>query len=404
MKMMKAATPLGTMRREIDYFLYLLSALAHNTAPPTPPENLNWGYLHRFSAYHSLSNMVCYGIDQLESEFQPEPEILKKFQRDQKIALAKEAAQYLTLKQVLKTFEEHQIPCLPLKGCLIKYLYPRPDMRLMADMDILFKDEQTKEVINLMLGLGFTLEHAGGNHDVYVKNPFINIEMHRRLVPVDSPYYEYLQKTWARAYLEEDSLYIYRLSPEDFYIYFLIHLAKHYTKGGTGVRSVLDIWLYQRHFESQMDRKYIEHELEKIKLPEFEKNIRKLAEIWFDKGKSSALYEKMAAYILASGAYGTGKHGIIAFMNENKGNQQSSVGIMKIMYRLNLFFPGLKHMSILYPILHRLPFLLPLTWLLRGLKCLLFKRQRTFQIIRNVHSVTKEDIDRIKDLHEKAGL
>lgn len=395
---------MGTLELEKNYLIHLLASLVHDTPPQNPPKNLDWDRLYRISAYHSLSNMTCYGIEKLEPDLQPDSVVLGKFQRDCKIALAKEATQHLTSDQVLKILEKHQIYCMPLKGYLIKYLYPQPDMRLMADVDILFRDQQTEEVKNLMLGMGFTLEHFGGNHDVYVKKPFINIEMHRRLVAEDSPYSEYLNKTWERAGLEEGSRFIHRLSPEDFYIYLLIHLTKHYSKGGTGIRSILDIWLYEKHYGPQMDRNYIRCELEKINLQDFTQNIRNLGEVWFNKAESDILYEKMAEYIFASGVYGSGKHGIIAAINENKDIQQRSVGTMKLKYRLHLFFPGLKHMSILYPILHRLPFLLPFTWVLRGLKCVLFKRERTFKIIRNVQLVSKKDLDKIHDLHEKAGL
>ena len=61
-------------------------------------------------------------------------------------------------------------------------------------------------------------------------------------------------------------------------------------------------------------------------------------------------------------------------------------------------------MSILYPYLHRLPFLLPFTWALRGLKSVLLKKERTFRLIGNVQSVTKNELDKIYDLHQRAGL
>ncbi len=395
---------MDSLLAERNYLIHMLASLVNAAPPANPPENLNWARLYEIAAYHHLSNMLCYGIEKLEPQWRPEQATMEKFQRDRKFALAKEAAQHFTLEQVLRTLEKHRIFCLPLKGYLIKYLYPRPDMRLMADLDILFKDEQTEEVKELMLGMGFTLKHFGANHDVYVKEPFINIEMHRRLVAQDSPYSGYLKKTWARARLEEGSQYIHRLSWEDFYIYLLIHLAKHFSKGGTGIRSILDIWLYEKHYGPLMDRNYIQRELEEIKLQEFARHMVELGQVWFGQAESNELYDEIADYILASGMYGTGKHGIITAINKNQGHGPRSTGLMKLRYRLKIFFPGLKHMSILYPFLHRLPFLLPVSWVLRGLKCLVGKRQRTFIIIRNIQSVSMKDLKRIQALHEKTGL
>ncbi|SPF35024.1 hypothetical protein SBF1_1450002 [Candidatus Desulfosporosinus infrequens] len=85
---------------------------------------------------------------------------MRKFHVDCKKAVVIEATQHITVEQVLQTFEEYQITCMSLKGFLIKYLYPQPDMRMMADIDILFKNEQTESVKQLMLRLGFTLGTA----------------------------------------------------------------------------------------------------------------------------------------------------------------------------------------------------------------------------------------------------
>ncbi|MDD2235026.1 MAG: nucleotidyltransferase family protein, partial [Desulfitobacteriaceae bacterium] len=97
----------------------------------------------------------------------------------------------------------------------------------------------------------------GGNHDIYYKKPFLNIEMHRRLISVESPYSDYLNKTWYRAKLKDSCKYTYELSLEDFYIYLLIHLSKHYAGGGTGIRSFLDIWLYHRRYAKEMNWNYL---------------------------------------------------------------------------------------------------------------------------------------------------
>ena len=403
-RLLKGGVAVSTSNPEKSYLIHLIASLAHNNPLANPPQKLNWDSLHHISSRHRLSNMVCYGVEKLAPGQQPDPAVLEKFQRDRKLALAREAAQHFCFDELIKAFEEHRIHCLPLKSCLIKHLYPQPDMRSMADIDILFQDEQTEEVKSLMLGLGFTLKNFGGNHDVYIKKPFLNIEMHRRLVAENSPYSEYLAKIWQRARIEAGYKYVYRLSPEDFYIYLLIHLTKHYINAGTGIRSILDVFLYEKHYGFQMDKKYVGRELENIKLQKFAENIRVLAKAWFDKGQGSTLHAEMAQYIFASGVYGIERHGTIASLNKNQGHQIASVGMTKLRYQLKLFFPGLKHMSILYPYLHRLPFLLPFTWALRGLKSLLLKKERTFRLIGNVQSVTKNELDKIYDLHQRAGL
>ncbi|WP_347490204.1 nucleotidyltransferase domain-containing protein [Desulfoscipio sp. XC116] len=388
---------------EHDYLIRLLSAVIDGIQPQNPPETLDWEKLYQLSIWHGISNMAWYGIMKLIPEHRSPQHILMKFKNEYKLGVAKEATQHIAVEQIIKVFEEHRISCLPLKGCLVKYLYPRPDMRQMADIDILIKDEQAEQIKELLLDMGFTVKHQGGNHDIYHRKPYMNLEMHRKLISDGSPYSAYLSKTWDRAGLKPDCQYTYRLSDEDLYIYLIIHLTKHYIGGGTGIRSFMDICLYNRWYKQTMDWNYIWTELEKIGLREFAENIIGLCGVWFEGAESKGLYHEMADYILYSGVYGTKKHAVIASMNI-KTNNKYSIRIAKILYVLKLFFPPLNTMKILYPFLETVPFLLPVSWVLRGIRCLLFKRKHTLQMIHEVHSVSEKDMIKIGSLHEKAGL
>lgn len=388
---------------EHDYLINLLSAVIDDAQPQSPPEALEWEKLYQLSVRHGISNMAWYGIMKLNSAHRPPQDILMKFKNEYKMAIAKEATQHMTVEQVLKTFEEHRISCLPLKGYLLKYLYPRPDMRLMADIDILIKHEQAEQIKELMLDMGFTAKHQGGKHDIYYRVPYMNMEMHRKLISDESPYSAYLSKTWDRAGLKADYQYVYQLTIEDFFIYLIIHLTKHYAGKGTGIRSFMDICLYNRRYKQTMDWNYIWTELAKIGLREFAENIMGLCGVWFEGAESNALYDEMAEYILYSGVYGTRQHSVISAMGASA-HKRLPIGIARQMYRLKLFFPPLYIMKIQYPFLERVPELLPACWVLRGIRCLLFKRKRTFQMMNSIRSVSAEDIDRMRELHEKAGI
>lgn len=392
---------MGIIQPEPYYLIHLLASVLHDAQPQNPPEGLDWERLYKLSVRHCVANMAFYGLRRMNSDRQPPQEVKQKFQSDYQKALAKEATQHIAVEQLLNLFEENEIPCLPLKGYLLKYLYPRPDMRLMADVDILFKEEQAKQVKRLMLEQGFSAEHQGGNHDVYYRKPYMNIEMHRRLIAENSPYSVYLNKTWARARLKPEFKFTWQLPPEDFYIYLLIHLTKHYTGGGTGIRSFMDIWVYRRRYMDELNWDYIRTELEEIGLREFAKNICGLGEMWFGTGQSNELYEEMTGYIVSSGAYGTRKQSVISSLGIKSEKKNPPA---KQVYWLRLFFPQLEILKNSYPFLDTQPFLLPACWVLRGVKCLLFKRRHMLEVINNVHSVSEQDIAGMENLHKKAGL
>ena len=231
----------------------------------------------------------------------------------------------------------------------------------------------------------------------------MNIEIHRKLISDTSPYSVYLARTWDRAVTKADSHYIYELKEEDFFIYLIIHLTKHYSAAGLGIRFFIDIYLYIRHYKKAMDWTYIRTELSGLGLREFAENIMGLCSLWFDGAAGNEVYDEMAEYVLSSGIYGTRRHLVLSAVSANSHKKQPA-WFAKLRYMLKLFFPPLTVMKVQYPLLEKVPLLLPLCWLLRGVRCLLFKRKHTFRVIKSIGSVSGEDIDRIRSLHSKTGL
>lgn len=390
-------------QREKDYLLNILSAVINYTFPPNPPDDMSWANLYRLSAFHKVSNIVAYGIQMLNSDVQPIPEIMARFNADYKREMAREATQHLGVEELLQLFEKHQIKVMPLKGYLLKDLYPRPDLRTMVDVDILFDDQDTEAVKALMLGFGFTLVNEGGNHDVYHRKPFLGIEMHRRLMSETSPYSSYFKKVWSRARFKPGYQYVYELSREDCFVYIVSHLAKHFSHGGIGIRSIMDIWLYGKQYGAEMDWNYIQEELRKIDLCEFTRNICGLSEVWFSHRENTAMYDEIAEYLFSSGVGGTRRNAMLSAMIHGK-NRDHSIGVNKLLYWYRLFFPRLNQMKIAYPMLTRFPFLLPLTWVYRGVRSVLLKRQHTFDLISAAFDVSDKELSKIRAMRRSSGI
>ena len=199
-----------------------------------------------------------------------------------------------------------QICHLPLKGIYLKSLYPKPWMREMSDIDILIESGTHETVKAMMLQKGYTVALFGkNNEDVYKKPPFFNIEMHRSLfdkerVPAIDSYFNH--KEYAPA---ESNQYLWQMDPEDAYIYLIAHMYMHYTSGGCGLRSLLDIRLYLQRYSAEIDPLSIEAELKKINAADFEKEIRQLAFSFLQPEKMSPEAQKELDYYIFSGTYGT---------------------------------------------------------------------------------------------------
>ena len=253
---------------------------------------------------------------------------------------------------------------VPLKGVVLKSYYPKYGMREFADHDILLDAGRATDVKTIMEGLGFISMRFGvGNHDVYVKAPVLNFEMHTALYGLthEKRFYKYYRDVEDRLLGDGCEK---RFSPEDFYLYLVTHEYKHYASSGTGLRSVLDTYVYLKAV--RLDMGYVEAEAEKLGIGEFEKRNRALAKRLFGDGKLTEDDKRMLAYMVDSGAYGT--------MTHNVENQVARYG--RAGYLVRRAFPPLSAMEELYPVLERVPVLLPACWVWRLVSAVVTKPKK----------------------------
>lgn len=390
---------------EKKYLIQLIRAVIKEEIPPSPPKNINWEIVYKLSAMHYVSNIVYYAIEKLTPSHCC-PQLIKDcFFKDYKKCIAKEATQHIVTEQILEVFEDKGVACIPLKGYFIKNLYPKPDMRVLSDIDILIKEDQSLIVDKVLIDLGFIFKCSVSFHEIYFKKPFMNVEIHRRLMRdwiVDKSFNigSYFENVWDKAQIAKDCKYRYKQSIEDYYIFMVAHLAKHYKHSGIGLRHVVDIWVFQNHYSETLNWNYLKEEFQKSKLWIFENKIRHLCEVWFENGKNNDLYDQMTNYILNNGAFGTKKNS----MHSDLKTEEKSLKISKFLYIIRLLFPSNNRIRIQYPLVEKLPFLLPGFWLLRGIKCIFKKPVNTFCILRSVFHISQNDVSGFGNFIKNSGL
>ena len=118
-------------------------------------------------------------------------------------------------------------------------------MREMTDNDILCDPEKMDDIKLIMEELGYECASFGEcNHDIYSKPPCLEFEMHRSLflrteMPLCADYFDDVKNKLIAA-----GKYEYRFTDEDFYIYILAHEYKHFSHRGTGMRSLMDVYVF----------------------------------------------------------------------------------------------------------------------------------------------------------------
>lgn len=343
------------------YLLRLLSSAIKQTFPPKPDEDTDFGFIYGFAKMHKVANTAFYAVEQLEEK--PQKDLFKKWQDERNRDVHKNIVQTMEHQSITSEFKKQGIEYLPIKGLPLCNLYPKPEYRNMSDLDILIKSD-LKKAGKIVQSMGYDVIQAGGfHHDEYSKPPFMILELHRDIIRVNTPFYKYYENIFDRCKRIDDCEY--RMSDEDFYIFNLVHLYKHYSGSGCGIRMIMDMYLLNKKLEPQLDKEYLDKNLKQLGLTDFHDMISNIAEKWFGRVDVTEFsVEEM--YILTSGAYGTDQN---KFAHNHKGKNDSQYVLMRL-------FPPVIEMKNSFPVLRKYPLFLPVFYVIRLAKAPFTKRQK----------------------------
>lgn len=345
--------------RYIDYLIYLINCTLNSEIPDAPddPDTFDISVLLNTARLHHLENFLYPPLSKLRGfSASPIGKIVKEAYMQ---AITLESTQQIDADLFMDKFEENAIEHMPLKGLIIKNLYPSPDFRQSNDIDIYVPDKYTYDVQKIMDACGCTHESVGfGMHDSYTQGKLVEIEIHRSLMAPEFPELNKVcDEILANRKLSDGYKYRYELSTEDCYLYIVLHAVKHLKHSSIGIRAFLDMKIYLDRYDADMDHAYIDKMLEKAKIKDAEKNMRLLAEHWFGTRRSAD--KKILAFadlVGTNGSYGTAEQ-----------YQEWSKTQNKFVKFLKDFFWPYKYMVRRFRILKKYPFLLPIYWIYRGI-------------------------------------
>ena len=293
-------------------------------------------------------------------------EISRKFKAVTKQAVQRYVRMSHACGQIFRVLEQADIPFIPLKGAVIRKLYPEPWLRTSCDIDVLVHEADLDRTIGVLVSeLGYTNE--GRNfHDVLLLDPSgLHVELHFTLLEEDRFHagHELLEAVWQYTVPVKENSAQQQLSDEMFYFYHILHMATHFYYGGCGIRPLLDLWLLNRKVTFDPEKR--EALLKESGLLTFEKAAVKLSEVWLSGDAHTELTAKTEEYILSGGVYGTVSNRT-AVLQSQKGSRAKF-----LLSRIFLPYGSLKGQ---FPILQKHKWLLPFCQVHRWLRLLRFDR------------------------------
>ena len=259
---------------------------------------------------HLLSDVVW------KSETSVPTDIKNKLKKKQIAAVWRYEQMQREQTRIFSALEQAGVDYLPLKGDVVRACYPEPWMRTSCDIDVLVKREDLERAV---VALTETLHYRNEGqhyHDVSLFSPGgVHLELHFRLNVHEACADELLEDVWDHVAPVEG--HRYAMETEFLLFYFVAHMAGHFTRGGCGIRSVLDLWLMEQKLS--VDNTVLRTYFEKAELLQFYAGVRKLGAVWFGGQTHDELTEAMEQYILTGGVYGSKDNRIAVTQNRSVG-------------------------------------------------------------------------------------
>lgn len=380
----------------MDYFQKEFIGLIHAAFTGSPRDlssNFDWRKAIDTAKKHNIASILFYGA--LNCNVSQDSEHMRELYHLNLQSLMISIRQMHEIEQIEDAFKKESIDYMPLKGAILKTVYPKPEMRTMGDADILIKLDQYPKIEKIVSQLGFEFQYES-DHELVWKKPSLFLELHKRIMTTyNKDFYSYFGSGWKIANKVSNSSR-YEMSAEDFYLYIFVHFTKHYRISGIGIKHLLDLWVYAKA-QPGLNWKYIEDELDKLNLYTFYLNIAKTINVWFNEEDATEVTDLITNVIFNSEQYGsTG----MATVNRALQNGKKSAWRIKFDKIFKAVFLPYQVMKKKYGILQKMPFLLPIMWGVRCFDVLFHHNKHLKQYVRSMNQIDAKQIsDNQRALH-----
>lgn len=266
--------------------------------------------LYLISKKHDIAHLISVALDR--SGVIINEEIAKKFTKQQMLAIHRYENIEYELNRIYSVLQEAEIPHIPLKGSVIRHLYPEPWMRTSCDIDVLVHDFDIEKATKILAErLGYRVDDKIDYHNISLRSANgVHLELHFNIKEGVDLLDRNLEKVWDYSSPIEPGSFRYVLTNEFFVYHIVAHASYHFIKGGCGIRPFIDLWTINKKFP--YDREKLLLLCEDSQIDRFLSVSEKLSDVWLSGSEHDDLSAQMERYLLEGGAFGTMESSIAA--------------------------------------------------------------------------------------------
>lgn len=314
---------------------------------------------------HDLAHLVGYALEQ-NGLLPAEGAVAQALRKEYMTAVFRCTRMQHEYQTVMDVLEREKIAFLPLKGAVLREHYAEAWMRTSCDIDILLHREDVSRAEQALIKQGFSREKESSYDVSMFSASGVHLELHFALNHPNGRCCAALENVWEDACVKHaETDCFFSMSDARFYLYHIVHMAKHFMGGGCGIRPYMDLWVLNHKICG--DRTAREALLKEEGLDCFAAVCERLAEVWFSENPHDELTLRMQEYLLTGGVYGS-------IDNRVKMLQPQKGG--RFRYLSSRVFMPYDRLKYIYPCLQKHRWLMPAMQVRRWCRLLLPGRMR----------------------------
>ena len=253
----------------------------------------------------------------------------------------------VSLNEISDVLDKTSIPYIPLKGSVIRDLYPEPWMRTSSDIDILIHHEDIDKAIEVLESNTSFKYLSRELHDVHLVSDRVHLELHFSFEYCVDKIDKALTNPWDNC-IPMEKAYRYSFTPEYNLFYNVSHAAKHFIQnGGIGIRPILDLFLLRS--KTVFDEEKVRSFCEEAGVLGFYETCCKLIDVWFYEGEHDETSKIFEELVLSGGVFGSKHLKIVSNKRRDSGKKYISGRLFKSSKELKEYYPNCRKHPVLVP-------------------------------------------------------
>jgi hypothetical protein len=335
---------------------------------------IDWQTINDIARKHAIIPLILHTAITFAADRRPPDDMMKGWKSYTINAVVQNERSMLAQAEVVSALQAASIPCAILKGASVATLYPRPEMRVLGDIDILVREDHCAEAVKLIENDGYRKHESDHAFHIGFDKAGTYLELHYAVTQfpdsaIGRQIKVRLHDAVNRVKTASIDQYTFPvLAESDQALSLLLHMERHMVDGGIGLRQLCDWCVFIDSLKPELLQNEVIPAIRECQLFQFASTLTRIcvAYLGLDGSKhqwcmhvSNKTANELLEDILDSG-------NIISRNLERAASSTFIKGEESSDSKQSMFSSAVKNLTLSakkqFPICNKLPVLLPVFW------------------------------------------